>query len=193
MTGNDIVDIQVAATESNWRRKGFLEKIFTQQEQEYIFHAALPDSMVWRLWTMKESAYKIFTRQYGGRFFAPNKFNCTLLCDTTGLVRFNNISYQTITITAKDHIYTIATAGETKSSEFINSCFCLPETDPKKQQQYVYKKIIECYKSLTVEPKKNIAVNKDKNGIPFLNCSNNLQIPVSITHHGRFAAFTILK
>ena len=29
-TGNDIVDLSLAKTESNWKRKGFLEKIFTE-------------------------------------------------------------------------------------------------------------------------------------------------------------------
>lgn len=191
MTGNDIVDMQVAATESNWRRKGFTEKIFSPQEQQYINDAALPDAMVWRLWTMKESAYKIYTRQYGGRFFTPKKFRCILLTETTGLVRFNNIAYQTTTVNAKDHVYTIARTEGAESVDFINSCFPLPKTDLSKQQQFIYKKIIACYHSITGELKKNITVNKDKNGIPFLNCNSNLQIPVSITHHGHFAAFTI--
>ena len=34
--GNDIVDLNLAKTESNWQRKGFLEKQFTQKEQEEI-------------------------------------------------------------------------------------------------------------------------------------------------------------
>lgn len=191
MTGNDIVDIQVAAAENNWRRKGFLEKIFTQREQQYIYNAAIPDSMVWRLWTMKESAYKIYTRQYGGRFFAPQKISCTISSDTTGVVSINSICYQTITITAWDHIYTIARTEGTESTAFINACFSLPETDHINPQQFIYKKIIERYHSLTGQLKKNLSVYKDKNGIPFLNCSSNLQIPVSITHHGHFAAFTI--
>lgn len=60
MTGNDIVDIKQAAAESNWKRKGFLEKIFTPHEQEYIGQSALPEEMVWKLWSMKESAYNIY-------------------------------------------------------------------------------------------------------------------------------------
>lgn len=191
MTGNDIVDIAVAATESNWRRKGFLEKIFTLREQEYIKESPAPDEMVWKLWTMKESSYKIYTRQYGGRFFAPQKFSCTILTETAGLVAFNNNSYHTISITAKDHIYSIACVQGVENTTCINSCFALPETDLRKQQAYIYKRIIDCYHCYTGEVKKNLTVGKDKNGIPFLYCAGNLQIPVSITHHGGFAAFTI--
>ena len=191
MTGNDIVAIKIAAAESNWRRKGFLEKIFTLQEQQYIKEAVVPDEMVWKLWTMKESAYKIYTRQFGGRFFAPQKFSCTLLSATAGVVAFNNSCYQTNTVTAKDYIYSTAKSKGIINIELINSCFYLPQIPHPKQQQFIYKKIIDCYNSVTGEIKENMIVEKDKNGVPFLNCGSNLQVPVSITHHGHFAAFTI--
>ena len=191
MTGNDIVDIKIAAAESNWKRKGFIEKIFTRQEQQYIKEAAVPNEMVWRLWTIKESAYKIYTRQHGGRFFAPQKFICTLLSATAGVVAFKNSCYKTNTITAKDYIYTIARPTIVENTELINSCFYLPQTAHTRQQQFIYKKIIDCYNSVTGEIKENMIIEKDKNGIPFLNCGSNLQVPVSITHHGHFAAFTV--
>ena len=38
MIGNDIVDLVQARFQSNWKRKGFVQKIFTQKEQELIFH-----------------------------------------------------------------------------------------------------------------------------------------------------------
>ncbi len=191
MTGNDIVDIKLAAAESNWRRKGFVEKIFTMQERLYIKDAAVPDEMVWKLWTMKESAYKIYTRQYGGRFFAPKKFSCSLLSATSGLVVFDGNCYQTYSVTAKDYIYSIARHTGVENTGFINSCFYLPQTQQTSQQQVIYKKIIDRYHLVNGKAKKDIAVVKDKYGIPFLYCGSNVQIPISITHHGHFAAFTI--
>ena len=192
MTGNDIVDMAVAAAESNWRRKGFLEKTFSLQEQEYIKYSSAPDEMIWKLWTMKESAYKIYTRQYSGRFYAPQKFSCTLTSNTDGIVSFNNIVCKTKTIAAKNYIYSIARPAKDESTTFINSCFHLPQTQhTEEQQQFIYNKIIARYNSASGKAKKNMTVAKDKNGIPFLYCGNDLQIPVSITHHGHFAAFTI--
>jgi phosphopantetheinyl transferase (holo-ACP synthase) len=191
MSGNDIVDIKTAAAESNWQRKGYIEKIFTSQEQQFIKNAAIPNKMVWRLWTMKESAYKIYTRQCGGCFFAPQKFSCFLQSAATGIVVFNNQYYPTTTITQSNYIYSIARPKAIADRVLMNSCFYLPRMLQTKQQQFIYKKIIDGYNSLTEEPDKNVAIVKDKNGIPFLNCVNNRQIPVSITHHGRFAAFTI--
>ncbi|MBL7703136.1 MAG: 4-phosphopantetheinyl transferase family protein [Ferruginibacter sp.] len=188
MTGNDIVDIATAAVESNWQRKGFLQKVFTPQEQLYICSAPISEQMVWQLWSMKESAYKLYTRQYGGRFFAPQKLSCTLATETTGKVELGKCSYRTNTIVTKNYIYTTARPAEITHQGFINSCFILPEL--KDQRQFVYKKIIDCYCSTTGYVDKNLSILKDKNGIPFLNCGK-IQIPVSITHHGHFAGFTI--
>jgi phosphopantetheinyl transferase (holo-ACP synthase) len=191
MTGNDIVDIRMAAAESNWKREGYLEKIFTPHERQYITDALAPDEMVWHLWSMKESAYKIYIRQYGGRFFAPQKFSCMLQSSTAGLVLYNNNCYQTNTINTKKYIYTIAWPSAVTNTPLLNSCFTLPKANQTIQQQFIYKKIISNYHSLTGQPKENMVVAKDKNGVPFLYCGNNLQVPVSITHHGHFAAFTI--
>jgi hypothetical protein len=140
---------------------------------------------------MKESTYKIYTRQYGGRFFAPQQFSCTLLSRTSGVVEFNNICYQTNTITSKKYIYSIARLTGVENRQLINACFRLPQSHNNVQQQFIYKKIIDRYNAVPGKVKKVIAVLKDKHGAPFLHCSNNVQVPISITHHGHFAAFTI--
>ncbi len=46
MIGNDIVDLVQARFQSNWKRKGFVQKIFTQKEQELIFSSKNPENMV---------------------------------------------------------------------------------------------------------------------------------------------------
>jgi phosphopantetheinyl transferase (holo-ACP synthase) len=76
--GNDIIDREAAAIESNWRRQGFLEKIFTKKEQEIITSSTDPDLVVWLLWSMKESAYKIVNRQTGIRKFDPQSYEAIL-------------------------------------------------------------------------------------------------------------------
>jgi phosphopantetheinyl transferase (holo-ACP synthase) len=74
MIGNDIVDLALAKVESNWKRKGYLDKIFTVQEQYLIYNSDNPEIMVWNLWSRKEAAYKIFNRQTGIRAFNPIQF-----------------------------------------------------------------------------------------------------------------------
>lgn len=192
MTGNDIIDLATANIESNWKRTGFLEKIFTQKEQKYIHNDAAPAHMVWKLWSMKESAYKIYTRQFGGRFFAPQKLSCTLLNETNGQVTINTISYQTITSGAKDYIYSIARLDTSGKNNFYNTCFAIPDLYDTVQQEFIYEKLITHYADMKNGDKNDFEIIKDTNNIPFLYCKKEkMKIPVSITHHGNYAAFTI--
>lgn len=192
MTGNDIVDLATAAAESNWRRKGFLEKIFTPQEQQYIRETSSPGKIVWKLWTMKESAYKIYTRQHGGRFFAPLKQHCTILDGLAGKVEINNIIYHTTTTTDKKYIYSIAGTGEPVNTSLMNCCFRVTEPGVNEQQGFIYNKLITHYAIASGKEISEIELIKDHNGIPFLYCrQDKLSTPVSITQHGNYAAFTI--
>lgn len=79
MIGNDLVDLKLAAKQSNWQRKGFLDKLFTPIEQGYILNSDNPFETVWLLWSMKESAYKVYLQMHNDRFFAPKKLMCHLI------------------------------------------------------------------------------------------------------------------
>ena len=76
MIGNDIIDLRLARVESNWQRKGFLEKLFTTFEQSLIYNSEKPEQMVWHLWSRKEAAYKIYHRETKIRAFIPKQIEC---------------------------------------------------------------------------------------------------------------------
>ncbi|MFN3968072.1 4'-phosphopantetheinyl transferase superfamily protein [Flavobacterium sp.] len=103
MIGNDIIDLAKAKKESNWQRKGFLDKLFTEDEQKLILNSEDSEQMVWNLWSRKEAAYKIYNRQTGERFFNPKCFVCE-----AGEVDFGTYKYFTQTQITSDFIYTIA-------------------------------------------------------------------------------------
>lgn len=62
MIGNDVIDILQTRRESNWRRRGFIAKLFNDEEQLLIEKSTDPESMLWILWSMKEAAYKVYNR-----------------------------------------------------------------------------------------------------------------------------------
>ena len=95
MIGNDVIDLSLAKIESNWQRKGFLKKLFSNDEQQLILGASNSFEMVWRLWSMKEAAYKIYTQQHIVRFFAPKKFECKLRSAKEGVVCFKEQKFYT--------------------------------------------------------------------------------------------------
>ena len=108
MIGNDVVDIQLAKIESNWRRKGYLNKIFTENEQIYISNSLDPDIAVWNLWTRKEAAYKIWNTQTGLRKFNPTKLECQDFDSEFGQIIIENSIYYTKTLISKKYIHTTA-------------------------------------------------------------------------------------
>lgn len=103
MIGNDIVDLKLAHQESNWQRKGFLDKLFTANEQIQILSSSNPEVMVWNLWSRKEAAYKIYNRASEKRLFNPIWFE-----SEDDIVRFGDIVYYTQTQVTSDFVYTIA-------------------------------------------------------------------------------------
>lgn len=159
MIGNDVIDIHQSRKESNWQRKGFIEKIFTLDEQLLISNASNPEIMVWILWSMKEAAYKIYNRQTEIREYIPQKLVCSITSQNHNFITGNVICsgnvYHTKTILSQDNIHTMAVS------------------------------VLDDLNNVIEIEKKSII--KNKNGIPYLVTSlqNTIQ-DVSISHHGRF-------
>jgi len=112
MIGNDVVDIAASRIESNWKRKGFLEKIFTSEEQEFIKLSPDPETYLWILWSMKEAAYKVYNRETGIRAFMPHELACNIYVisarEYSGVVTCRGGIYQTTTTIANGIIHTVA-------------------------------------------------------------------------------------
>nr|WP_294785764.1 4'-phosphopantetheinyl transferase superfamily protein [uncultured Flavobacterium sp.] len=164
MIGNDVIDLAQTRIESNWQRKGFLEKIFTTEEQQFIQNHSEPEIMVWLLWSMKEAAYKIYNRQTKIREYIPKKLLCDVdsinSAEAFGKVSCNENIYFTETVISSESIHTVA----------VNNLENL-------------KDVIEV---------ENSQIIKDENGIPYLKTANILQ-DISISHHGAFEKRVIIK
>lgn len=166
MIGNDVIDLLQSRRESNWQRKGFLQKLFTAEEQLLIAQHLNPEMMVWLLWSMKEAAYKIYNRQTKIRAYIPLKLVCSLDAQNnrflSGKVNCCGTVYYTKTIIDKDCLHTIAVS------------------DP-------------CNLEIVIEiDRKNIG--KDLYGIPFLPAGlSPMRQDVSISHHGRFEKVVCLS
>lgn len=159
MIGNDIVDLALAKKESNWKRKGFLDKIYTKKEQLLILNAENPENMVWNLWSRKEAAYKIYNRKTQIREYIPLQLECFDLEIVDG------ITFGKVVI--NDFIYFTKT---TITTQFINTI--------------AVENVQEFDAIITLENRKNI---QKKNGIPNYSPMETLALrPVSISNHGRF-------
>lgn len=78
MLGNDIVDMEDGRNLNRSGQKRFLDKLFTPSEQHLISASDMPDHMIWVLWSIKESAYKVINRSTGIRSYAPLSYKVQL-------------------------------------------------------------------------------------------------------------------
>jgi phosphopantetheinyl transferase (holo-ACP synthase) len=165
MIGNDVIDLVQSKKDSNWRRRGFVSKLFTEQEQLLIVNSPDPEIVVWLLWSMKEAAYKIWNRQTGIRKYMPKRLLCSVIEQSSykarGEVICEGNRYYTKTIVCPEFIHTVA-AGELVHLDNV------------------------------VEIKKGEIV-KDSRGVPSIILEHNgTLLPVSVSNHGRFERIVAL-
>ena len=192
MIGNDIVDLKIASIESNWQRKGFLEKVFTIEEQDLILRSTNSFKMVWLLWSMKESAYKTHVQQYGGRFFAPKKLQCTLTSDTTGTVKIQENKYSTESNINSDYIATSAISN--CFDPVLVDNFRLKNNSYRCQHNNCHSRLKKALGNKMNLPLKELSIKKNSNGVPKLFFKEKEQpIYFSISHHGNYGSNVILN
>lgn len=180
MVGNDIVDLQAAGHTSNWHRERFLDKLFTPSEQHHIREAECPFPMLWRLWSLKEASYKLYTQLYPGRFYNPKGFECSLY-GQSATVEFKGFQCYAHTRSTSDYIISEASLNKKEMGSVIVK---LTTTDPKGQSEelrdWVLQHLGGAYR-----------FQKNPFDIPVL-VHGKEQVPISLTHHGRYGAFALV-
>lgn len=177
MLGNDMVDLQYANLTSNWKRKGYLAKLFNEEEQDLINAAKKPATMLWLLWSMKEASYKIANRATGQRFYSPKSFNCSILQNNnlviSGQVLYQNNCYFTKSEVSANFVHSTAV---TQQSNFDAVNLFYGNYHPNYLQQF---------NSITAHP----LLVKNKNGIPqIIDKKTGNTEAASISHHGNYLA-----
>lgn len=186
MIGNDVVDLNLAF-QTNWRRKGYLQKLFNPSEQEIILNSPEPDEDLWMFWAMKEATYKAHQRRFHlPRCYNPIKFSCRIQ-KRSRIAVYGNVSvgeflYYTKTSVKADHLHCISSA--------------LRKWNITKQvltgKENITSVFLKNYCELKNFPKNKIRIIKDRNFIPHLSLENQiLEESFSLSHHGRFSAYAL--
>ncbi|WP_138432603.1 4'-phosphopantetheinyl transferase superfamily protein [Winogradskyella algicola] len=179
MIGNDIVDLSEAQRASNWQRPRFLKKLFSEAEQHYIKTSHNPFVMVWRLWSMKEASYKLYTQLNPSRFYNPKEFQCSIK-GNKGTVRFKDFKCYLETKTTSNYIISEARLEPNKLTSTIVK---FSTTSHKEQSAVLKSKLLNRF---GIE----YHLKKREFNIPFLsNGKDNFNI--SLTHHGNYGAYAI--
>lgn len=179
MVGNDIVDLKAARKASDWKRPRFLDKLFTAMEQRYIREAKCPFLMLWRLWSIKEASYKLYTQLHRSRFYNPKGFECSL-DGTSATVKFKAFQCHVKSKSTSNYIISEASLDEKEMGSIIVK---LKSTGPKAQSQELKAKLIG-------HVGEEYRLYKDDFDIPALS-DGKKQAHISLTHHGRYGAFAV--
>ena len=191
MIGNDIVDLKLASTQSNWQRKGFLDKLFTSQEQGFILNSSEPFKAVWLLWSIKESTYKAYIHLNGGRFFSPKKIVCSLISKNKASVLINKQLFFTESEINEDFIHTIA-FPEKYDNSFLNKCFKFNDHSFETQHLETYQNVLIAFSDKLNIPISRLSIKKNTDSVPQLFQNKTpLKNAFSLTHHGHFGAFCL--
>ena len=188
MIGNDVVDLEQARRESNWRRKGFLEKVFSPAEQDFLSTSNDPDLAVWLLWSMKEAAYKAHQREYD----LPRQLNwlaqeCEVLKlgsnAASGVVNISGSTYYTSSEITLEYVHT--SAEKLQNTGVKNVIF---EASSSAVKQHLIKLVSEYFGVAGT----SLQLKKNSSGIPFLEGEDSFFFNrFSLSGHGRFYAYSL--
>ena len=191
MVGNDIIDIEETKLSTNWERPGFVEKIFTEKEQAIIAAASDPFTTVWQMWSMKESAYKVFIQDGGERFYAPSKIECSFDNLENGEVKIDSLILKTSTLINDNYIFSTATHDNSN----IESCvFEIPKNDIQLQSDFIRQQLIKEFSKVNNLETEDLKIRKAASGVPLIYYKHKaLDISISMTHHGKFGGYSFEK
>ncbi|MDR6197198.1 4'-phosphopantetheinyl transferase superfamily protein [Siphonobacter sp. SORGH_AS_0500] len=187
----DLVDWAQAKADSHWRRKGFLAKVFSSQEQQLITTAADPDVMVWTLWSMKESAYKLSFIQNPVRRYATTALVCQINSFDakfmSGEVYYTQQRFYTQSFLRDSYIVTVS-SHTTAFQEPIIVPF--RKSDYTSQHAAMQQSICSHFYQRFGSSAK-MTLSRTPEGIISITSSHG-QLLVPCTHHGHFGAFLFI-
>ena len=198
MVGNDIVDLSLASRNA-WKQERFLDKVLLSSEKELVKNSSDPGTLLWLLWSMKESAYKLNFRTDLKRSMNPIRFTCSFDteielgfdCETgsrvEGRVSVGQKVYRTDSIIRKGYVHT--TALPVRQSQMV-SVGQISADDPDKVRHNTINELIQAFAITSGLKYETLKFTKDKNGIPLLtDADRSFCKACSISHDGRFGAY----
>jgi len=176
---------------SDWTRHGYLDKVFTLSEQLLIAESSNAFTTVWRLWSMKESAYKVYIQSGGHRSYSPTKLECSIVNDRLGRVKIGKLTTTTSTDITSEYIYTTAAIELHNVSHSICK---LGSLDIKAQSRALYNQLMDDYAKTHSLNRTQLTLRKTKTGQPQLYYNDSVMVTnLSLTHHGKYGAYSIIN
>lgn len=177
MIGFDIVSLTDASFPDDDRRDAYAAKVLTAAETTWW--VAQPDQYVslWKLWTIKESIYKIESKLGGERLFSPKKYEVLVGEGDTPYQAIGTMgTYFANTYVAKDCVYSAVAQRLEELTATRVAHFPLEDDNPDFQSMVVHQQLSEF---LEAHPHISEGFNEASD------------LDVSVSHHGLWGGFAI--
>lgn len=197
MIGNDVISLLAASDSPKSRSQRFIDKILTLNEQRYLRDRSHDrERYIWLMWSMKESAYKSFYKQFRKRHFAPKMFDCFIDAHdkdadcVVGTVKTLFQDYSTQSYLLEDCIHTVTYLNQRQVIH--DYCFPIASEEYAVQASTVRYQLCRELAKLEGCSIDDIEIRKDGRGIPKAYIANKVSaFDVSLSHHGLFGAYAI--
>lgn len=192
LVGNDVVDLADPESSLDALHDRFVERVFTNDERDEIFRDPSPRSSLWRYWAAKESAYKVIRKADPDVIFAHGRFrvdffNCVGNTRWVGTVEHEGFRVDVDVARAGDIVHAVAMLGQWPAKRrIISDVAHLGTRDDASAAARTA--LISSVASRLECGSHELEV--DGGRPPRLSrLGESVGIDVSLSHHGRFAAF----
>lgn len=191
MIGNDVIDLFIA-DKNAWQNDRYLDKVFNGSEQGLIRSSEEPAKTLWRLWSMKESAYKLHFRSSLKRRLNPLSFSCVLIDEVHGRVGIEERTFDTLSESSDDFIHSLAYYPELSSCSICHGI--VRDDSAVNLREEILDSLASSFSEHLGIDKAGMRFEKNEVGLPMLSFSQGVsrKEPCSISHHGRVGGYAIM-
>lgn len=185
MIGNDLVDLNIAFEYPKSNNLKYLQKICTDNEIELILNSEFPELLLWRMWTMKESGYKIISKKTGINAFIPKKITTEITNPIKGFIHSIWGKFISHTESSNNYIHTVAADNPENFQYQICQC------TEKDKSLAVRIALRDKLQELFAHRLSSLNINIQNVGhVPKLFVEEHpLPCDISFTHHGNWVAW----
>lgn len=202
MIGNDIIALNELPVESESRFCRRINKVCTDLEIKWLYSLEKParNRAFWKLWALKEAAWKADYRRGGMRLFNPHRYNCQLdlpetehtAAEENWLVTSSRNRMKCKLNMTPSFIHALAQHDTGEYSIPYWDSVSFTAKNPVVQSEELRRAVRKGLGRFFDLNRSDIRIIKDMRGVPLLfACGAELPFVLSLSHHGHWGAWSI--
>ena len=189
MLGNDVIDLGDPEARPGALHPRFDARVFTPDERAALACAAHPERLRWRLWAMKEAAYKCLKKLEPATCFSPRHIRVRLEGERAESVHCAGRRLRVALWEEGDALHAIATDGADPEHDVLRALTALPAAAEPAHASAAVRTLARTAAAahLRCAPG-DLAFIHEGRAPRLQRCGLPVDLDLSLAHHGRFLA-----